>query len=109
MSFTKSCPHCAKQMTYQEKRAYSTLIGVRKVAPCPRCGTPLRWNANDWRLLIAGALVLLVGFLGLLVTVAQGGDSISAFDGVVLVGSVITLVGVLRLRLEVMPAPPDAN
>ena len=109
MELAKTCPHCAKQMTYQEKRAHSSWFGVPKAVPCPRCGTRLRWNADDWRLFFAGALVFLVGVPGLLVTLAQGVDTVTVFDGALVVGAAVMLVGVLRLRLERVDAPRDGG
>ena len=111
MGLVKTCPHCARQMTQKELRAYSSPFGVPKVAPCPRCSTRLRWNLNDWWPAHAGALVVLGGALGLLATMAQwiAADSIAGFAGAMLAGSVITLFGVVRLRLERDAAPRDGK
>jgi len=111
MGLIKTCPHCVKQMTRTELRAYSSPLGVPKAAPCPRCGTRLRWNLNDWCLAHAGALVILGGALGLLATMAQwiATDSVAGFVGTMLAGSAITLFGVARLRLERVDAPRDGE
>jgi hypothetical protein len=111
MDFIKSCPHCAKQMTKTELRAYSSRFGVSTAAPCPQCGTRLRWYLNDWWLAHAGALVILGGAFGLLATLAQwiATDSVAAFVGAMLAGAAITLFGVLRLRLERVDVPNDGE
>ena len=111
MGLVKTCPHCAKQMTQQELRAHSNLFGAPKVAPCPRCGARLRWHLSDWWLAHAGAIVILGGALGLLATLAQWltPDSVAGFVGAMLAGAVITLFGVVRLRLERADAPSDSE
>ena len=98
-------------MTQQELRAHSNLFGAPKVAPCPQCGTRLRWRLNDWWLAHAGAIVILGGALGLLATVARWvtPDSVAGFVGAMLAGAAITLFSMLRLRLERADAPRDGK
>jgi hypothetical protein len=86
-------------------------LSVPKAAPCPRCGTRLRWHRHDWWLVHAGALVVLGGAIGVLATVAQwvDEDSVTGFVGVMVAGAAITLFGTVRLRLEVLRPPPDAD
>ena len=109
MSIIKTCPHCAKQMTRPELRAFSSPFGTPKAAPCPRCGTRLRWRLSEWWLAHAGALVILGGALGLLATLAQwvATDSVAGFVGVMLAGAAITLAAVLRLNLKRVDPPND--
>ena len=111
MGLAKTCPHCARPLSPQELRAFSSRIGVPIAAPCPRCGTRLRWQRHDWWLAHAGALVIAGGALGLLATLVQwvGEDSVGGFVAVILAGTAITLFGVVRLRLEVSQTSPDAD
>ncbi len=107
MGLLKTSPHCAKQMTQPELRAHSNWFGAPKVAPCPRCGTLLRWHPNEWWLAHAGALVILAGALGLLATLAQwlATDRVAGFVGAMVAGSLITLFAVVRLRLVRVDLP----
>lgn len=107
MGLIKTCPHCAKQMTQLELRAHSSWFGMPKVAPCPRCGSQLRWRLAEWWLAHAGALVILGGALGLLAIVARliETDNVVGFVGAMFAGAAITLIAVLRMRLERIDAP----
>ena len=109
MNLPKTCPRCAKQISQKELRSFSSRIDSRKTAPCPHCGTRLRWHRHDWWLLHAGALVILGGVLGLIATLVKwvAKDNASGFTVVILAGAAITLFATVRLRLVALQPPDD--
>ena len=53
------CPVCKTRLTLRQLYFYSTLYGVRRVKPCPRCGAMLRWTKQPFIFMNLGSAVLI--------------------------------------------------
>ncbi len=74
LKLIKECPSCGEQFSQKDLRAFSTGAGLPKKAPCPRCGTLLKWSAEYWFMTYFGGLVVLVAgmrFLASLVKIIE--------------------------------------
>jgi hypothetical protein len=65
------CPNCNNWITWLQKWRFSAVLGiVRKVSPCPNCGTNLVWAKWPYRIMMIG-----IGFLYLAALVSHSTDS----------------------------------
>ena len=102
LKLIKECPSCGKQFSQNDLRAFSTGAGLSKKAPCPRCGTLLKWSAEYWCMTLFGGLVVAaaaMGFLASLVKLIEP-SSIVINYAVLAIGIVIMFVGFLLSRLK---------
>lgn len=93
----KECPKCRASIGWSERLRMSRILRRRASAPCPGCGTPLRYSATQYLSHVA-ALGLIASSLVLW-----------AYDAVWLAWvnlplSILLLAGVLATRLEAAPS-----
>ena len=102
LKLIKECPSCGKQFSQKDLRAFSTGAGLPKKAPCPRCGTLLKWSTEYWCMTLFGGLVVAaaaMGFLASLVKLIES-SSIVINYAVLAIGIVIMFLGFLLSRLK---------
>ncbi len=89
-------------MSRKDLKAYSTRVGLPKKAPCPRCGTLLKWSAEYWFMTHFGGLVVAAAALGFLASLVKLTEpsSIVINYAVLAFGIVILYLGVLLSRLK---------
>ncbi len=102
LKFTKECPSCGKQLSQKDLRAFSSGAGLPKNAPCPRCGTLLKWSAEYWCMTHFGGLVVFVAAMSLLASWVKLIEplSIVVYFAALSFGTVIMFLGVLLSRLR---------
>ena len=102
LKLIKECPSCRKQLSLKELRAFSTGAGLPKKAPCPRCGTLLKWSAEYWYLTHFGGLVVSVVALSMLASLVELIEPLSIVISfpALFFGIAIMYIGVLRARLR---------
>jgi hypothetical protein len=102
------CPNCKKWITWLQKWRFSTVLGiVRKVSPCPNCGTNLIWEKWPYRIMWIG-----IGFLYLaaLVSHSTKSGSDNPFWMVCIAAAIVLqLTGVFTLKFHVVNKPERKN
>lgn len=59
-----ACPRCAAPVSRQQRRGLSApLLGTRRPAVCPECGTGIAWARGPWSLFCAGQWTFVAGAL----------------------------------------------
>ena len=102
LKLVKECPSCGKQMSRKDLRAFSTGAGLPKKAPCPHCGTLLKWSAEYWCMTHFGGLVVATAAMGFLASLVKLIEPVSIVINyaVLIFGIVILYLGVLLSRLK---------
>ena len=102
LKLIKECPSCGKQFSQKDLRAFSTGAGLPNKAPCPRCGTLLKWSAEYWCMTHFGGLVVAAAALGFLASLLKliEPSSIAVNYAILFSGMAIMFLGVLLSRLK---------
>jgi hypothetical protein len=89
-------------MSQKDLKAFSNRAGLPKKAPCPHCGTLLKWSAEYWCMTHFGGLVVAVAAMGFLASLAKIIEPVSIVINfaVLTFGIVILYLGVLLSRLR---------
>ncbi len=89
-------------MSPKDLRAFSTGAGLPKKAPCPRCGTLLKWSAESWYLAHFGGLVVFIDGMSLLASWVKLIEplSIVIYFAALAFGTAIMFLGLLQARLK---------
>jgi len=103
LDLRKFCPLCSHEMSSKERRAFAKPWGTRCVAPCPSCGSYLRWTAVPWHTMNVAGVCLLV--LALVVVLARDAMPGGVIAGLWVISLALVIVGAGMTRLIAAEAP----